>query len=70
METYVFLFKEASVGLCEALASVACHLSTSLVDDPTVLMPFVTCRLIPLDKHPSVRPISIGDVPRRKRYYM
>ena len=52
--------QEASVGLCEALASVACCLSTSLVDDPAVLMPFVACRLIPLNK----RPIGIGDVPR------
>ena len=58
-------FKEASVGLCEALASVAHHLSTSLVDDPAVLMPFVACRLIPLDKHPGVRPIGIGDVPQQ-----
>ena len=57
--------QEASVGLCEALASVACCLSTSLVDDPAVLMPFVACRLIPLDKHPGVHPIGIGDVPRQ-----
>ena len=33
--------------------------------DPTELMAFVACRLIPLDKQPGVQPIGIGDVPRR-----
>ena len=32
--------------------------------DPTELMVFVACHLIPLDKQPSVRPIGIGDVPK------
>jgi len=56
-------FKEASAGLCKTLASVARHLCTTRLVDPTVLMPFVACRLIPLDKNPGVRPIGIGDVP-------
>ena len=57
-------FGNASVNLCNALASVACYLATSGVD-PAILAPFVACRLIPLDKNPGVRPIGIGDVPRR-----
>ena len=57
-------FGEASVDLCNALASVGRCLSTAIVE-PGVLMPFVSCRLIPLDKQPGVRPIGIGDVPRR-----
>ena len=57
-------FGEASVELCDALASVGRYLSASVVE-PAILMPFVACRLIPLDKRPGVRPIDIGDVPRR-----
>jgi len=59
------LFKDASAGLCKALASVGRYLCTTRLVDPTVLMPFVACRLISLDKNPGVRPNSIGDVPRR-----
>ena len=57
-------FGSVSVGLCDALASVAHCLATSAVD-PAVVAPFVACRLIPLDKNPGVRLIGIGDVPRR-----
>ncbi len=57
-------FGDASVTLCGALASVARCISTAEVNS-TILMPFVACRLIPLDKHPGVRPIGIGDVPHR-----
>ena len=57
-------FGDASVGLCGSLASVARCITTTKVNS-AVLMPFVACRLIPLDKHPGVRPIGIGDVPRR-----
>ena len=58
-------FKEASTGLCKALASVARYFCTIQLKDPAVMMPFVACRLIPLDKNPGVCPIGIGDVPRR-----
>ena len=57
-------FKEASTGLCKALASVARYLCTTQLEDPAVLMPFVACRLIPLDKNASMHPIGIGDEPR------
>ncbi len=46
------------------MAAVARRLCTCLVD-PKGLESFVTCRLIPLDKCPGVRPIGIGEVPRR-----
>ena len=57
-------FGDASVSLCGALASTACCLATTEVDS-AVLMPFVACRLIPLDKRPGVHPIGIGDIPRQ-----
>ena len=44
------------------MASVAHCLSTTS-DDSAVLMPFIAYQLIPLDKHPGVCPIGIGDVP-------
>ena len=59
-----FSFGDASVGLCITLASAACCLATFEID-PAFLAPFVACRLIPLDKNPSVRPIGIGDVSQR-----
>jgi len=46
------------------LAAVARRLCIHDVD-PAELMAFVACRLVPLDKHPGVCPIGIGDVPRR-----
>ncbi len=46
------------------MAAVARRLCTYFVD-PKGLESFVTCRLIPLDKCPGVRPIGIGEVPRR-----
>jgi hypothetical protein len=57
-------FKSASVDLCNALAGVARRLCTSPVNSEG-LSAFVACRLIPLDKNPGVRPIGIGEVPRR-----
>ena len=40
------------------------RIATTLVN-PEGLSAFVACRLIPLDKCPGVRPIGIGEVPRR-----
>ena len=57
-------FKGASVDLCNALAGMAKRLCTSAVD-PDGVSAYVACRLIPLNKNPGVRPIGIGEVPRR-----
>ena len=57
-------FKSASHSLCSSLASVTKRIATTLVN-PEGLNAFVACRLIPLDKCPGVRPIGIGEVPRR-----
>ena len=57
-------FQRASNDLCEALASLARRLCTEFVD-PAGIEALLTCRLIPLDKCPGVRPIGVGEVPRR-----
>ena len=57
-------FQKASSDLCEAVASVARRMGSSLVD-PTPLMPLTACRLVALDKCPGVRPVGIGEVVRR-----
>ena len=46
------------------MAAVGHRLCTEAVH-PDGLSAFVACRLIPLDKQPGVRPIGIGEVPRR-----
>ena len=57
-------YKSASANLCKALAAVGRRICTSYID-PSSLTAFVACCLIPLDKDPGVRPIGIGEVPRR-----
>ena len=57
-------FKSASNSLCIALADVGRRIATTNVN-PEGLKAFVACRLIPLDKCPGVRPIGVGEVPRR-----
>ena len=52
-------FGDASASLYDALASVARCLSTTSVDS-AVLMPFIACQLIPLDKHPGVAQLELG----------
>ena len=58
-----FPLKNDSVDLCDALAGVVRRLCTSSVP-PESVSGFVTCRLIPLNKDPGVRPIGIGEAPR------
>ena len=57
-------FGSASRNLCSALAAVGRRICTTFVH-PEGLSAFVACRLIPLDKCPGVRPIGVGEVPRR-----
>ena len=57
-------FGDASASLCDSLSSVVCCLSTVTINS-AILMPFVACRLIPLDKCPGAHPTGIGDVPRQ-----
>ena len=57
-------FGAASQDLCSALAAVGRHLCSSLVN-PGSISAFVACHLVPLDKCSGVRPIGVGEVPRR-----
>ena len=57
-------FGQKSNDLCSALAAVARRICTTYID-PSGLMAYTSCRLIPLDKCPGVRPIGIGEVVRR-----
>ena len=59
-------FGNHSMNLCDAIAKVSrklCH-KPDLWQDGS-LEPLLSCRLIPLDKNPGVRPIAIGEVLRR-----
>ena len=51
-------------NLCSAVAAAARQICSTYVD-PTPLMAYTACRLIPLNKCPGVRPIGIGEVVRR-----
>ena len=53
-------FKNDSRDLCASLASVVRRISSSYVD-PSLVAPLLQCRLITLDKPPSVHPIGIGE---------
>ena len=57
-------FGEASDCLCDAIALCSRRLAPSYIN-PSSLEAFLSCRLIPLDKNPGVRPIGIGEVLRR-----
>ena len=51
--------------LCVAIARLARKLCTEGVSDPESIAALMSCRLIPLDKNPGLRPIGIGEVLRR-----
>lgn len=57
-------FRTASNSLCDSMAAVARRMATESLD-PRSLEAFLANRLIPLDKCPGVRPIGIGETPRR-----
>ena len=57
-------FGDASNDLCAAVSAFAHRISTSYVNSK-YLSAYCACRLIPLDKHPGVRPIGVGEVLRR-----
>ena len=57
-------FTDVSQSLCSALALCAQRLA-STYDEPESMVAYTSCRLIPLDKSPGVRPIGIGEVIRR-----
>ena len=57
-------FKGPSSAMCNALAGFARLLATQTLDDES-LVPFLSCRLIALDKRPGVRPIGVCEVIRR-----
>ena len=57
-------FHKESTDLCEAIAALARRICTEPVD-PTGLQAFLSCRLIPLNKNPGVRPIGVCEVIRR-----
>ena len=62
-------FGDAGKDLCSSLATIARRLATKKIsvlhNRQTSLEAYLSCRLIPLDKNPGVRPIGIGEVLRR-----
>ena len=57
-------FKSGSRDLFHALAAVGRRICSSRIHSDN-LSAFVACQLIPLNKCPGVRPIRVGEVPRR-----
>ena len=53
-------FGSASADLCHAISAFGCKISTSYVD-PSGLVAYTACRLIPLRKNPGVCPIGVGE---------
>ena len=57
-------FGQQSVEISKSIAKIAKKLATEELN-PELMEPYNTCRLIPLDKNPGVRPIGIGEFMRR-----
>jgi len=57
-------FSVAGKGLRDEIALFARNLATKSYH-PSLIEAYVASRLIPLDKHPGIRPIGIGEVLRR-----
>ena len=57
-------FRSASTELGHSLVLLARRLCSEFVS-PDGLTAFIGCRLIALNKNPGVRPIEIGEIPRR-----
>ena len=57
-------FKTEGKNLREQIALLSRNLASKFVD-PFSIEALTTCRLIPLNKNPGVRPIGIGEVLRR-----
>ena len=60
-----FNFKTTQQNYCDAIARLAQHLVLPVYTNSQLLKELLTCRLIPLDKKPGVRPIRIGEVLHR-----
>ena len=54
-------YKVENRELRTQIAILARKLATETLD-PLTLEAYVSCRLIPLDKNPGVRPIGVGEV--------
>ncbi|CAM1297505.1 Uncharacterised protein r2_g683 [Pycnogonum litorale] len=61
---FCMCFGKDSQDLCCAIAAVGRRLATVHVD-PAGLSALISCRLIPLDKNPGVRPIGICEISKR-----
>ena len=58
-------FGTSSTDLHKTLAQIIKRLCIEELESTTSLKAFTACRLIPLDKKPGLRPISVGEVLRR-----
>ena len=57
-------YKVENRELRTQIAILARKLATETLD-PLTLEAYVSCRLIPVDKNPGVRPIGVGEILRR-----